>query len=156
MSVLLIWLSQHPTSPTGRQEKSCGCVLFTDGNGEREVLLIRNRRAGHVSFPKGHVEAGETERQTAERELFEETGVSQKMTEPFRTTTRYSIGAGVMKEVVYFAAMSERAPLKAQEEEVSEIFWVPVSEAMRRITHDNDRNVLSRAYAFICDKYPIK
>ena len=154
ISVLLIWLSQRKEQSGTKQEKSCGCVIFTEGEREREVLLIRNKRAGHVSFPKGHVEPGETERQTAEREVLEETGVSLKMTEPFRTTTKYPIGANITKEVVYFAALTDRAPLKAQEEEVSEISWVPVSEALGRITHENDRNIFSRAYAFICDKYP--
>ncbi len=52
-----------------RYEKSCGAVIFrkdTDWN----VLLIRHAKGRHISFPKGHVEPGETETGTALREVF--------------------------------------------------------------------------------------
>ena len=46
-------------------------------NGEQyDLVLLRHRFGGHWSFPKGHVEAGETERQTALREVKEETGLT--------------------------------------------------------------------------------
>ena len=60
-------------------EKSCGAVVFRnerrDGALQRYVLMIKHSSQGHYSFPKGHVEAGETEIKTAEREVFEETGL---------------------------------------------------------------------------------
>ena len=40
------------------QEKSCGCVIMENN----KVLLIQHR-IGHWGFPKGHVEAGETEKE---------------------------------------------------------------------------------------------
>ena len=58
-----------------RHEKSCGAVVFSQFDGAWHVLLIRHEHGRHISFPKGHVEAGESERQTAEREILEETGV---------------------------------------------------------------------------------
>ena len=64
-----------------KYEKSCGAVIFrktradaASAEGPRadlwNVLLIRHNKGRHVSFPKGHVEPGETESQTAEREIF--------------------------------------------------------------------------------------
>ncbi|MFZ5500518.1 MAG: NUDIX domain-containing protein, partial [Candidatus Micrarchaeota archaeon] len=53
-------------------EKSCGIVLFSEDGGRLYLLL--HYTAGHWDFPKGHVEADESEAETALRELLEETG----------------------------------------------------------------------------------
>ena len=57
-------------------EKSCGAIVFRKFHGNVEILLIKHANGGHWSFPKGHVEEGETEVETATREIFEETGIS--------------------------------------------------------------------------------
>ena len=50
-------------------EKSCGAIIFNDG----KVLVVK-QTSGFYGFPKGHVEIGETEKETAIRETKEETG----------------------------------------------------------------------------------
>ena len=57
-------------------EKSCGAIVFRKFHGNVEILLINHANGGHWSFPKGHVEDGETEVETATREIFEETGLT--------------------------------------------------------------------------------
>ena len=64
-----------------RHEKSCGAVIFRSIGGKWHVLLIRHEKGHHVAFPKGHVELGETEVQTAEREVLEDTGLRVKVDE---------------------------------------------------------------------------
>ena len=59
-----------------RKEKSCGALVYRIKNGELELLLLKHRFGGHWSFPKGHVEEGETEVETALREVHEETGLT--------------------------------------------------------------------------------
>ncbi len=58
-------------------EYFCGAVVFTRMDGEPHYLLVRakDRPKGCHGFPKGHMEPGETEVQTALREIFEETGL---------------------------------------------------------------------------------
>ena len=51
-------------------EKSCGCIVLNN----EQVLLVKHNK-GHWDFPKGHVEEGETEKQTALREVKEETNI---------------------------------------------------------------------------------
>ena len=51
-------------------EKSCGSVMYTEQDGEIKYILIANI-SGHFGFPKGHIEYGETEKQTAIREIYE-------------------------------------------------------------------------------------
>ena len=48
-----------------KREKSCGVLVLRQQVDELYVVLLRHRFGGHWSFPKGHVEAGESERQTA-------------------------------------------------------------------------------------------
>ena len=50
-------------------EKSCGAVVFTRIDNNIKYLLIQNLE-GIYGFPKGHVEDGESETQTAIREVF--------------------------------------------------------------------------------------
>ena len=59
-----------------KREKSCGVLVLRRQEDELYVVLLRHRFGGHWSFPKGHVEAGESERQTALREVREETGLT--------------------------------------------------------------------------------
>ena len=68
---------KFPPSPGGLEgdmeyEKSCGAVVFRIGERGPEALVI-HQNAGHWGFPKGHVEPGEDEEQTALREILEET-----------------------------------------------------------------------------------
>ena len=58
-----------------KREKSCGALCFAREDGVEKVLMVKHRAGGHWAFPKGHVERGETEEQTACREVREETGV---------------------------------------------------------------------------------
>ena len=75
-----------------KHEKSCGAVIFRKTRGKYAVLLIKNRYADFWSFPKGHVEPGENEYQTAIRETKEETGIDVKLENGFRMESVYLIG----------------------------------------------------------------
>ena len=48
-----------------KHEKSCGAICYTREEGAPRVLVICHRYGGHWAFPKGHVEAGESEEETA-------------------------------------------------------------------------------------------
>ena len=100
-----------------RHEKSCGAVVFSQFSGAWHVLLIRHEHGRHTSFPKGHVEAGETERQTAEREILEETGVRVRVDTGFRAENRYMARPDVEKLVVFFIAVAEEQTPVAQQGE---------------------------------------
>ena len=69
-----------------KQEKSCGAVIFYEAAGRRSYL-IEKMRQGHLSLCKGHVEGRETERETALREIREETALSVELLDGFRETT---------------------------------------------------------------------
>ena len=131
-----------------RYEKSCGAVIFRK-DGDWNVLLIRHAKGRHVSFPKGHVESCETESQTAEREILEETGLRVRVDRRFRAENRYNIRPDIQKLAVIFAALTDQAEITPQPEEIAEAFWLPVEEAAARLTYERDRKILRDAFAHI-------
>jgi len=131
-----------------RYEKSCGAVVFRKDE-DWKVLLIRHTRGRHISFPKGHVESGETESQTAEREILEETGVRVRVDRCFRAENRYNIRPDTQKLVVIFAALTEQAEITPQPEEIAEAFWLSVEEAEDRLTYERDRRILREAFEHV-------
>ena len=138
-------------------EKSCGAVVFRDettdtGGSKRYVLMIKQSRTSRFSFPKGHVESGESETETAEREVLEETSVAINITEGFRKTVSYSPRPGVKKQVVYFVARTDAQDIKPQEGEIVEVKWVDVDKAEHLLGHANDRRVFSMALDYLKNK----
>ena len=121
-----------------KKEKSCGCIIINDKN---EVLLIHHN-VGHWDFPKGHVEEGETEIETAIREVKEETNIDVEINKNYRYSTQYSPKEDVIKEVIYFLAKNINDNREAQLEEVSEVKWFNFNDAIKQITFDNSREIL--------------
>lgn len=123
-----------------KQEKSCGCIVMND---KKQVLLIHHNE-GHWDYPKGHIEEGETEIETAIREVKEETNIDVIVDSKFRYTIQYSPKEDVIKEVVYFIAQNITNNIKAQLEEVQLVEWVDLDEAIERITYNNAKELLEK------------
>lgn len=121
-------------------EKSCGAIVINDKD---EILLIKHR-VGHVSFPKGHMEEGETEEETAIREVKEETGIDITVDTNYRYITNYSPKKGVSKDVIYFLGHVVGGKIKPQYEEVSEAYFVPITEVLDCIDYDNMKELFKQ------------
>ena len=133
-------------------EKSCGGVII-DGD---QVLLIKNKRSLHWSFPKGHMERGESPLQTALREIREETGLKVIIDPDVSSTINYNPTFEINKDVTYFLARPWQGILHAQESEVSELAWRSIDEAINEITHDNEKEVLKKIYQMYLEKKETK
>ena len=132
-----------------KYEKSCGAVIFRKDEHGWNVLLIRHTKGKHISFPKGHMETGELESQTAEREVFEETGIRVRVDRRYRAENRYNIRHDTQKLAVIFAAVTDQEQLNPQPEEIAEAVWVPVEQASARLTYERDRRILRDAFAHV-------
>jgi 8-oxo-dGTP pyrophosphatase MutT (NUDIX family) len=137
-----------------RQIKSCGCVIFSLTGGKREYLLLHHPE-GHWDFPKGHVEKGESEEETALREIYEETGLKGVvLMHGFRHAIAYKYlydGKQVSKRAVYFLAMTARRRIKLSGEHTDSA-WLPYDEALKRLTFRNAKNTLDYAEKFMKHK----
>lgn len=121
-----------------KYEKSCGAVIF-DGD---KVLVIQQVK-GHWGFPKGHVEDGETEVETALREIKEETNLDVEINENYRYIERYSPKEDVEKDVVFFVANKIGGEIKVQEEEVVATEWLSPRDAVEKVTYQTSKKVMS-------------
>lgn len=131
-------------------EKSCGAVVYRRYHGNIEVLLVRHVKSGYWSFPKGHVEEGEEESETAAREIMEETGVDVFVDTGFRETVTYNLRRDVKKTVVYFLARAKKnVNLVPQKSEIADIRWAELSQVNRLLGFENDRVILAKAKPFI-------
>lgn len=129
-------------------EKSCGAVIFAESGGER-LYLLEHMQKGHTSLCKGHVEGAETEHETAVREIREETALEVAFLDGFSRTIRYSPCEGCLKDVIFFLARAESMDVTAQPEEVASIEWVPLEDALVKLTHRSDRETLLAADRFL-------
>ena len=137
------------------REHSCGAVVFTRRGGQFLYLIVRGM-SGFCGFPKGHVEPGETEEETARREILEETGLEPVFLEGFRETEIYDLKKkpGTDKEVVYFLAEFGDAVPFPRPGEILEILLLPFGEAQKRLTRAGTRRVLAAADGYLRARGP--
>ncbi len=139
------------TEPT-QIEKSCGAVVFTRTAEGVKYLLVCELE-GFWGFPKGHMEQGETEEQTARREIKEETGADVTFVEGFRTTDAHPLAREgrphVLKQIVYFLAECDAQHLHAQASEISRLELMDFPTAMNAFQFESSKRILREAEAFL-------
>ena len=106
--------------------KSCGVIPFRFRGNEKEYLILLQRN-NCWSFPKGHMEPGETEEQTALRELREEAGLCARLFPDRKTVLEYDISCGMKKQVVLFMGEVEGCVI-LQQTEIVRHAWVSAKE----------------------------
>ena len=131
-------------------EKSCGAVVYTKANGTIKYLLVQSLE-GFWGFPKGHMEEGETEEQTALREIKEEVGLNVTLHKGFRTTDEHGIPGkpGVMKQIVYFCAAYDQQPFTPLASELAGAALVTYEEALRLFQFESSKRILKEANDFL-------
>jgi bis(5'-nucleosidyl)-tetraphosphatase len=133
-------------------EISFGIIPLKKVEKEWHVLLINHKKGSFWAFPKGHSEKGETPRQAAERELFEETGLfvkkllaEQTLSESYHFTRGKQL---IHKTVVYFLAEVE-GHVHLQVEEIYDSQWVKLSDAESHVTFPQAKAVIKQAVSLV-------
>ena len=134
-------------------EYSCGAVVFTRIGGEPHYVLVRakDQPMGCHGFPKGHMEAGETEEQTALREIYEEVGLRVRLLPGFRAVTEYQLPTppDTRKRVVFFLAEYENQQPTFLESELAGFSLAPFEEALELTEYADSKQILTDAHAFL-------
>lgn len=130
-------------------ERSCGAVVYRNIGGMIRFLLIKNKRSAHWGFPKGHVEHGETDHQTAYREVLEETGIRINIHPDFVTKSQYTIQGKVEKNVNIYLASTADTQTVIQREEIEDYIWLGYDKALSKLRFENDKMILNKAYNYL-------
>ncbi len=99
-------------------------------------------------FPKGHVEAGETDEQTARREVKEETGIGDlNFIKGFKETIQYIFqakGKKIFKTVVFYLASTKTKEVRISSEHIGFV-WLSFEKALKQLKFANAKKLLNKA-----------
>ena len=123
-----------------RKEKSCGCIIIKN----RKVLLVYEKNTNFWGFPKGHMEEGESEIQTALREVKEEVGLEVDIDKEKRYELNYIIRDEIDKTTVLYIARTKSEEIIMQESEIANIKWCDFDEALNTLTFENWREMFKK------------
>jgi 8-oxo-dGTP pyrophosphatase MutT (NUDIX family) len=125
--------------------RAAGGVLWRPKADGVEVVLVHRDRYDDWTLPKGKLDAGESHKVAALREVLEETGFSCRLGRKLATTV-YDTPIGP-KRVKWWAMQ----PCEGQGDgdgpenpaEISALEWLAFEDAWHRLTYRVDRDVLS-------------
>ena len=121
------------------KEISAGAICYTHINGEIKFLILQHKNGNHFSFPKGHLEEGETLKECAIREVYEETNIKIEIINDNFKVNSYLLDNGNYKEVYYYLAKALSKDIKIDEKEVLYANWYSKSKALKMLTYENDK-----------------
>lgn len=122
--------------------RAAGGLVWRSGERGPELLLIRRFRHGsdEWSLPKGKLDPGESYEDAAIREVAEETGVHARLGR-FAGVMQYTVSGG-NKVVCLWEMTVEGMGKPLDNDEVAEIRWVRRDEALRMLSHEQNRELL--------------
>ncbi|HRR39455.1 MAG TPA: NUDIX domain-containing protein [Candidatus Paceibacterota bacterium] len=153
------------------KERSAGAIIFRKEifleKKDKIYYLLLHYPSGHWDFVKGHIEKGESERETAKREIKEETGIKDvKFIPGFIEKINYFFYRNlndqkdpplsfnqnnkvlVLKEVVFYLAETKEKNVEISFEHIG-YEWLEYKEAIKKVTFKNAREVLKKANEFL-------
>ena len=132
-----------------------GLVVDRDDGTPRAALIGRIDRRGRLlwSLPKGHVEAGETAEDAAIREVAEETGITGRVVAPLGTIDFWFVAEGrrIHKTVHHFLLLAQGGQLSADDIEVEQVEWVPLTELGDRLAYADERRLVEQVHQLLAD-----
>jgi 8-oxo-dGTP diphosphatase len=125
-----------------RREFSAGGVVIKD---KKEVLLIKNP-SNIWTFPKGHIEKGETREQAAVREVKEETNVDAQIVTYLGEISYFFTWGGVrIYKTVYFFLMKYISGIPVPSWEVKDARFFPLNRAESLLKYKGDKEIFRKA-----------
>ena len=136
------------------REISSGGVVYRRYKGRTEVALIRTRDKWRL--PKGRVEEGEGLQETALREVREESGLEGRVvaklgdiTYWYTNRTKEGETIRIFKRVYFYLIRCLKGDVRRHEEEVEEARWLPIEEAVKKLSYPTERETMRKAMTLL-------
>ena len=126
--------------------KTAGGVVI----GPHNKIVVVSQNGDSWSLPKGGIDSGETARESAEREIREETGIKDmEYVCDLGNYSRPRIGKdghgdvpAQMKEITFFLFKTKQTELQPEDPDNPEAIWLSLGEAVSKLTHAKDKEFL--------------
>jgi 8-oxo-dGTP pyrophosphatase MutT (NUDIX family)/RimJ/RimL family protein N-acetyltransferase len=141
------------TAKKSKSRKACGAVIYRKRLGRIQFLLVHQVSGSFWGFPKGHVDKGESERETAFREVLEETGLRVRFKRGFCERVYYLTQRSRKKEVAFFLSQVQGQSVRIDESEIDDYRWVTYGQALELLPYENLRLLLEKAWHYIKGKH---
>jgi 8-oxo-dGTP pyrophosphatase MutT (NUDIX family) len=142
-------------------ERSAGFIVYVDPDAEHaERLYLLLDYGKHWDYAKGHVEKSEDDLTAAIRELEEETGIDDAepitgFSHELQYFFRHPKRGLIKKTVIFFLARARDTHVEVSHEHET-YAWLPLPQALKRLTFPNARKALELAATFLGDAVPPK
>jgi 8-oxo-dGTP pyrophosphatase MutT (NUDIX family) len=133
-----------------RSEASAGGVVYQQRGPSVEIALAARRtQKGDLvwGLPKGGIDEGESEVDAALREVLEETGLEAAVEEDLGQIRYFYVweGVRVRKAVRFFLMRATGGDVSRHDDEMEDVRWFPLAQAIRRAAYRGEREILERA-----------
>jgi len=126
---------------------SAGGVVLREGAAGAEVVICGRDADDVWGLPKGTLDEGESLEAAAVREVSEETGLKVEIVKKIGVVEYWFSADGVRyhKWVHHYLMRSTGGRTADHDAEHDRVEWLRVDEAIRRLTFDNDKNMVRQA-----------
>jgi len=127
--------------------QKAGAIILSQKNPALIALLYRSKQ-NDWSFPKGHIEEGESPMNAAKREILEETGLSVSLIIDLPSIDYIHPTENRVVNYMFLMQSKNDNTLKTEVKE-DKIIWVPYNETFEKLTYDNTKEYYLNILKFI-------
>jgi 8-oxo-dGTP pyrophosphatase MutT (NUDIX family) len=130
------------------REFSAGGLVIRRMRGRDYVVAVRVKKGTVLALPKGHIEAGETAAEAAEREVREEAGIQGDLVEKLGDVKYWYArdGERIFKVVSFFLFRYRSGSVADyQREEVDGAEWIALEDAPRLLAYRGEKDMARAA-----------
>jgi len=132
---------------------AAGGVVYRFTPALEVVLVVPVREPNRWALPKGHQDPGEAVPATALREVLEETGLQAEIESDLGFSEYWYLWNGhqVHKRVHYYLMRPTGGSFEQHDHEMTQVVWVPLTQAIAQITFDSEREMLLKAQKYLLE-----
>lgn len=134
------------------QSTSYGIIPCFLEDRQWKVFLVQHVKSCFWGFPKGHPEEGEVPKETAEREMFEETGLELiriLKQEPLLEEYVFQDGDALVEKKVFFYIATTTIKSTLDHKEILDGKWLSLEEAKKQVSYKEGLKLLEEVETFL-------